>query len=99
MQLCPAISRAPSVSSVIVLIRLKIIINSGGAVKQMRKQILLTSRQKKANFVHIHSSAPIVVEITKWTPTYVCSRGIDSIANGISRNIKKFMKTDQTQFI
>jgi len=94
MQLCPAISRAPSASSATALIKLKIIVNSCGIIKQMRKQILLTSRQKKVNLVYIHSSAPIVVEITKQTLTYVHSRDIGFIVNGISRNIKKSMKTD-----
>jgi len=64
----------------------------------MRKLIPLASRQKKANYVCISSSAPTVMEITKQTPTCVRFGNIGSIMNGISRNITRSMKTGQTQF-
>jgi len=96
MQLCPAVFRAPSVSSAIALTRLKTIVNLGGVAKQMRKLIPLAWRQKKTNYVCIPSSAPTVMEITKWTPTCVHFGNISSIMNGISRNITRFMKTSPT---
>ena len=94
--LCHAVSRTPSVSNAMALTRLKTIVNLGGGARQMRKLIFLTLKQKQVLCTHIHSSAPIVTEITKWTLTYVHSGSIGSIMNGISRNILRSVKTDQT---
>jgi len=99
MQLYPAISRAPDVSSVMAFIRLRTTVNLGGVAKQMRKSIPSTLRQKKVNHVHIHPGAPTVMEIIKWTPIYVCSGGIGSITNDILRNTMRSVKTDQLQFV
>ena len=98
MQLYPTMSRALSISSAMALIRLKTIINSGGVAKQIIKLTSLILRQKKMNHVCIPLSALTVVEITKWTPTYVCFGNIGSITNGTSRNITRSVKTSPTQF-
>ena len=99
MLLYHAISRAPSTPSAMALTRLKTIINLGGVTRQMKRLIPLASRQKQMLCAHIHSSAPIVIEITKWTQTYVHSRSIGSIMNGMLRNMLRSVKTDQTQSI
>jgi len=89
MQLYLAKSKALSVSSAMTLTNLKTIINLGGAAKQTRQPILPVLKQKKTNYVCICSSAPITIEITRQTPTYVCSGNIDSIENSTSRNITR----------
>jgi len=94
---CYTVSRAPGVSSVIALTRLKTIINTDGVARQMRRLIPLTSRQKQALCAHLLSNAPIVAEITKQTQTYVYSGSISSIMNGILRNMPRSIKTDPTQ--
>jgi len=93
---CHVISRAPDVSSAIALTRLKTIINTDGVARQMRRLILLASKRKQVLHAHILSNAPIVMEITKWTQTYVCSGSIGSIVNGMSRNTPRSVKTDPT---
>jgi len=79
------------------LTRLKTIINTDGVARQMRRLIPLTLKQKQALCAHILSNAPIVMEITKQTQTYVCSGSIGSIVNGMLRNMLRSMKTDPTQ--
>ena len=63
----------------------------------MRRLIPLALKRKQVLHAHILSNAPIVVEITKRTQIYVCSRSIGSIMNGMSRNTLRSMKTDPTQ--
>ena len=84
-----------NVSSAIVLTNLKIIVNLGSAAKPTKKPILYVLKQKKVNYVHILSSAPITMAITRWTPTFVYSGNIGSIVNGIAKNISRSIKTGQ----
>jgi len=70
------------VSSITALTSLKTTINLDGAAKQTRKLILPALKQKQVNHVHIYSSAPIAIEITRWTPTCICSGNIGLIENG-----------------
>jgi len=65
----------------------------------MRKPILLALKQKKVNHVHICSSAPITVKITRQTPTCVHFENIGSIENGTSRNITRSIKTDSNRSV
>jgi len=93
---CHVISRASDASSAIALTRLKTIVNTDGITRQMRRLIPLASKRKQMLHAHILLNAPIVVEITKWTQTYVCSRSIGSIVNSMSRNTLRSVKTDPT---
>ena len=96
---CYAISRAPSVLSAMALTRLKTIINTDSITRWIQRLISLTLKWKQALHAHILSNAPIVIEITKWTQTYVHSRSIGSIMYGMLRNMLRSVKTDQTQSI
>jgi len=72
--------------------------NSGGAAKQMRRQTLHISRLRRAIHTLTHSNALIVGAITKPTPTYAHSGGIDSTENGTKRNMLRSVKTESNQF-
>ena len=85
-------------SNVMALTRLRTTINLGSVAKRIRRSIPLALRQKKVDHVHICLSALTVMEIIKWTPIYVCSRGIGSITSGISRSTMRSMKTGQPLF-
>ena len=91
--------RVPNMSNVIACTSLKIIANSVGVAKPMKKQIYYALKLKKINHVCTHSSVQIVEAITRQTPIYVHSRSTGSIANGIRKSISRSVKTEQSQFI
>jgi len=64
----------------------------------MRRQTLCVSRLRRAIHALTRSNALIVGEITKPTPTYAHSGGIDSTENGTKRNMPKSMKTGSNRF-
>ena len=86
-------------SNVIDHINQKIIMNSVGVAKPMRRWTYCVWKRSKVNCVHMHSNVPIVEATTKWTPIYVHSGSTDSTTNGIRRNISRSMKTEQSQFV
>jgi len=77
----------------------KIIMNTAGVVRPMRKQIHHALKLKKAIHAHNFSSVPTVVAIIKWTLQYVCSGGITSIESGSRRSILRPVKTRSIQFV
>ena len=82
-----------NVSSVMVLKNLKIIINSDSTTKPTEKPTHYALKQKKANYVHILSSAPTTMAITRWTLTFFHSGNTDLITNGTTKNTSRSMKT------
>ena len=86
-------------SNVINCINQRIIVNSVGVAKPMRRQTYHIWKQSEVNCVHTHSNVLIVEVTTKRTPICVCSGSTGSTANGIRRNTLRFMKTGQSQFI
>jgi len=93
MQLCPTIFKNPNASSTMALTRPETTINLHGVAKQTIRLILLTLRRKKANCVYACSSAPTVMKITKQTPIYVHSEGIDSIVSSTLKSTMRSVKT------
>ena len=87
-----------SVSNATVLTNQKTIVNLGGVARQMKKQTLLDSKQRKENHAHTCSSVQTVGETTKLTQISVRSGGIDSIENGSRKNTPRSMKTGSSQF-
>ena len=77
----------------------KTIMNSDGVARQMRRQILCASKQRKRSHARIHSNAPIIRTITKWIQIYVCSGGIGLTGNGIRRSTLRSMKTESNWFV
>jgi len=77
----------------------KIIMNTAGVVRPMRKQIHYALKPKKAIHAHNFSSVPTIVAIIKWTLQYVCSGGITSIESGSRRSILRPVKTRSIQFV
>ena len=94
----PAESKNLNVSSAMVLTSWKITKNLDGAVKQMKKQTLLNSKQKKENLAHIHSNVWTVRATIKPTQIYVCSRGINLTRSSNRRSMPRSMKTGSSQF-
>jgi len=91
--------RVPNTSNIMACTSPKIIINSVGVAKLMKKQTHCILKLKKMNYVCTHSSAQIVEAITRWTPIYVHSRGTGSIMNDIRKSILRSMKIGQSQFV
>jgi len=91
--------RVLNVSNVMAHTSMKIIVNSVGVTKPIKKQTHHTLKLKKMNHVHTHSSVQIVEATTRQTPIYVHSGSIGSIMNGIRKSISRSMKTEQSQFI
>ena len=86
-------------SSVIVLTNLKIIINLDGTAKPTKKPIHHALKQRKMNHIHILSSAPIAMVITRWTLTFVYSGNIGLITNSTTKNTSRSMKIGPNQSI
>ena len=91
-------SKAPSVSNAMAHTNLRTTVNSGGAVKQTRRQILHVLRLRRVIHALTRSNALIVGEITKPTPTYTYSGGINSTENGTKRNTPRSVKTGSNRF-
>jgi len=56
-------------------------------------------KQRRGSHALILSSAQTVEEITKRTPTYVCSGDTGSTENSNKENTLRSVKTDPSQFI
>ena len=93
MRLFLAESKVSSASSAMALKNPKTTVNLGGAARQTRRQTCLVSRQRRANLAPIRSSALIVGETTKPTPTNALSRDTNSTENGNKRNTPRSVKT------
>jgi len=86
-------------SSAIALTKLSTTANLYGAVKLMRKLIPLGSNPRKANSVLICSNVQTIKTNIKLILLIVCSGNIGSIRNGIPKNMPKFKKIKNNQFI
>ena len=89
----------PNASNVTDHINQRIIVNSVGVAKPMRRQTHYVWKQSEVNHIHTHSNVPIVKTTTKQTSICVCSKGTGSTANSIRRNTLRSMKTGQSQFV
>jgi len=85
-------------SNVMACINQKIIVNLVGAAKPMKKQTHHALKQKRVNYVHTHSSVPIIEVITRWTPIYVYLGNTGSTVNSTTKSILRFIKIGQNQF-
>ena len=87
-----------NMSNVMVLTSQKTITNLSGIARQMRKGILLNSRQRRKNHVCICSSVQIVRGTTKLTQISIHFGGINSTESGSRRNTPRSMKIGSNQF-
>ena len=95
-QLYPVVFKDPNALSAMNLINQKTIDNLGGIIKQTKNLILLDLRLRRENLALTPSSAPTIIETIRQIQIFAHSGRISSIANGISRNTMRSMKTDQT---
>ena len=91
-QLFLAESKGQSASNVMAPTNQKTTVNSGGVVKQTRKQILHDLKPRRENYVPTYSSVQTVKATTKPILFNICSRNIVSIENGNKRNILRLWK-------
>ena len=98
MQCSHAESKRLNMSSAMVLTNLNTIDTLSGTAKQTKKQILLNLKLRKANHTCTLLSAQTATAIIRQTQICVSSRSTDSIMNGITRNNKNFVKTEEPQF-
>jgi len=77
----------------------KTTMNSDGAARQMTRLTHWGWKQRRGSHALILSSAQTIKEITKRTPTNVCSGDTGSTENGNKENMLRSVKTDPSQFI
>ena len=82
-----------------VLTNLSTIVTLLDVAKQIQKLILLYLKQNKKSYALTCSNAWIVKGIIKLTLINALSGDTASIENGILRNIKSFVKTEDNQFV
>ena len=92
-------SKVLNVSNATVHISQNTIVNSDGATKPMLSSTCQDWKPRKVSLALTHSNVQIITEIIKLTPTCVCSRGTDSIGNGIRRSMPRSVKTDPNPFV
>ena len=88
-----------NISNAMVSTSLKTIANSGGVARQMTRSTLQGCKQRKENYVLIHSNAQTVEEITKQIPTNVRFGDTGLIGSGNKKNMLRSMITDPSQFV
>ena len=86
-------------SNAMVPTSLKTIVNSGSVVRQMTGPTLRGWKQRKENYVLIHSNAWTVEEITKRIPTNVCFGDTGLIGSGNKKNMLRSVITDPSWFV
>ena len=77
----------------------KTIANSGGVARRMTRSIFWGWKQRKENYVLIHSNARTVKKITKQIPTNVCFRDTGLIESGNKKNMLRSVITDPSWFV
>ena len=85
-------SKTPSMLSAMVHTNLRTTKNLSVTAKRTRRQTLCVSRLRKVIHAFTRSNALIVGAITKPTPTYAHSGGIDSTENDTKRNTTRSVK-------
>jgi len=88
-----------NISNAMVSTSLKTIANLGGVARQMTRSTLQGCKQRKENYVLIHSNAQTVEEITKQIPTNVRFGDTGLIGSGNKKNMLRSMITDPSQFV
>ena len=99
MQLSRAKFKNQNTSNVMVPTSQKTTMNSDGVARQMTRLTHRGWKQRRGSHALILSSAQTVEEITKQTPTNVCSRDIGSTENGNKENMLRSVKTDPSRFV
>ena len=92
-------SKNLNISNITDCINQRIIANSVGVAKPMKRWTYCIWKWSEVNCVHTHSNIPIVEMTTKQTPICICSGSIGSTVNGIRKNTLRSVKTGQSQFI
>ena len=81
------------------LINLNTTVTSLGTTKQIWKLIPLDLRQNRVNYVPTCSNTQTAKTIIKLAPINALSGDTTSTENGIPRNTRSFVKTEDNQFI
>ena len=91
--------REQNVSNVMALTKLSITANSCSVAKLMKRLILLGSKPSRESLVPTPSNVQTARVNIKQTPLIVHSGNIGSIKNSILKNMQKFKKIENNQFV
>ena len=80
-------------------IKLSIIANLHGTIKQITKLTLSDLKQRRMNHAPILLGVPTAETNTKLTPQIVYFGNTTSIKNGIAKNMLNFAKIERSQFV
>ena len=86
-------------SNIIALTKLSIITNSHGVAKLMKRLTLLGLKPSRKSLVSILSNVQTIRVNIKQTLLIVLSGNIGSIKNGVLKNMQKFEKIKNNQFV
>jgi len=86
-------------SNIIALTKLSIITNSYGVAKLMKRLTLLGLKPSRKSLISILSNVQTVRVNIKQTLLIVLSGNIGSIKNGVLKNMQKFEKIKNNQFV